>query len=30
LQDASIGEEEAQAWADAQWLKSKLGKVAAG
>jgi Rhs element Vgr protein len=27
LQDAAITEEEAQAWADAQWLKSKMSKV---
>jgi Rhs element Vgr protein len=27
LRHASLGEEEAQAWADAQWLKSKLSKV---
>lgn len=27
LQNASISEEEAQSWADAQWLKSKMSKV---
>lgn len=27
LQDAAITEDEAQAWADAQWLKSKMSKV---
>lgn len=27
LQSAAVTEEEAQAWADAQWLKSKLSKV---
>lgn len=27
LQNAAISEEEAQAWADAQWLKSKLSQV---
>ena len=27
LQHATVSEEEAQAWADAQWLKSKMSKV---
>jgi len=27
LQHSSVTEEEAQAWADSQWMKSKLGKI---
>lgn len=27
LQNAAVSEEEAQAWADAQWLKSKMSKI---